>query len=229
MTRPASTESASRAGGVAGLLAAAAWLGAMALYATALAPSGYGRPEADPTQVTAFMATHPGLMLAFNLVVYAASATCLVILALALFDRQREKTPLLARAGLAFGLIWAGLLFAACMVANVTLGAVVPLAGEDPARAAETWRLMRLVEEGLGGGNELLGALWVLCLSLAGLRARALPRGLALLGLVIVASGFASLVPAMGSRPGEVFGLAFIVWFAWTGFVLLGVAVRRRR
>ena len=64
------------------------------------------------------------------------------------------------------------------MLANIGMGAVVDLYGRDPAQAATLWRAMSTVEEGLGGGNELAGGLWILLASWAALRTRGLPLAL---------------------------------------------------
>ena len=73
---------------------------------------------------------------------------------------------------------------------------------------------------GLGGGNEVVGALWILLLSWAALRAGGLPRALNYLGVVISVAGLLTLVPAL-EMMGVIFGLGSIVWFVWVGIVML--------
>ena len=103
----------------------------------------------------------------------------------------------MAQTATAFGLIWAGLVIASGMVANISLGTVVDLYGKDPARAASVWLALSSVEEGLGGGNEVAGGLWVLLVSWAALWARGLPRALNYLGVVIGVSGLLTVVPVL--------------------------------
>ena len=76
------------------------------------------------------------------------------------------------------------------------------------------------VHLGLGGGNEIVGALWILLLSWAALRAGGLPRVLNYLGVVISVAGLLTLVPAL-ELVGVIFGLGSIVWFIWVGIVML--------
>ena len=74
--------------------------------------------------------------------------------------------------------------------------------------------------DGLGGGIEVVGGLWVLLVSWAALWARGLPRALNYLGMVIGVSGLLTVVPVLEVL-GAVFGLGLIVWFAWLGIVML--------
>ena len=74
---------------------------------------------------------------------------------------------------------------------------------------------------GLGGGNEIVGGLWVLLVRWAALRAGELPRLLNDLGLVLGVAGILhTAVPALETL-GAVFGLGLIVWFVWLGIVML--------
>lgn len=75
--------------------------------------------------------------------------------------------------------------------------------------------------EGLGGGNEIVGGLWVLLVSSAALRAGGLPRALNYLGVVIGVAGLLTVVPALGELGGAIFGLGSIAWFVWLGIVML--------
>jgi hypothetical protein len=100
------------------------------------------------------------------------------------------------------------------------LGTIVDLYGEDPTQAASVWLAIDSVRNGLGGGNEIVGGLWVLLVSWAALRGARLPRALTYLGGVIGVSGLVTVVPAL-EAVGTVFGLGFIVWFVWLGIVML--------
>lgn len=128
-----------------------------------------------------------------------------------------------ARPGTAavFGAIWAGLVLASGMIAIIGLGTVADLADADPVRAQPVWSAIDSVQNGLGGGNEIVGGLWVLLISWAALDTGALPRGLNYLGVVAGVAGLVTVVPAL-EPVGAIFGLGLIVWFAWAGIVMLG-------
>ncbi len=209
-----------KVGGAAALVEAGTFVVGFALYFTLLDASGYGSRAVEPVQNVAFLAEHQGLMYAWNLVIYILFSIFLVPLALALHERLKEGASGLSQVAAGFGLIWAGLVIASGMVANIALGLVVHLYRSDPAQAATVWLTLDAVETGLGGGNEIAGALWVILVSWAGHRAGGLPLGLNILGGVIGIAGLLTVVPAFEVF-GAVFGLGFIVWFVWVGVVML--------
>ena len=111
-------------------------------------------------------------------------------------------------------------MFATGMIHNIGITAVADLDETDPAAAEALWSSICTVAEGLGGGNELVGGLWILLVSLAAWGTGRLPTGLNVLGLVSGAAALITLVPGL-SDVGMIFGLGSIAWFAWTGIVLL--------
>jgi hypothetical protein len=203
-------------GGVAALIQAAAYVVGLGLALTLLAPV----LDADPDQYVAFLVDNLILMHIWHLIIYLVAGVFLVVLALALHERFEADSPAIAQTATAFGLIWAGLVIASGMLMINDAGVVAEIYGEDPAQAASVWLALSAVEEGLGGAIELPGGLWVLLLSWAALRAGGLPRALNYLGAVIGVSGVLTVVPALEVL-GTVFGLGFIVWFAWVGIVML--------
>ena len=133
---------------------------------------------------------------------------------------SRRGSSALALTTTAFGLIWSGIVLASGMIALVGQRAAVELAATDRAEAVSTWSAVSVVQDALGGGIEMIGALWVLLVSVATLRSSALPRGLAVLGLIVGVAGMVTLVPQLVDA-AAVFGLGFIAWYVWAGLVLL--------
>jgi len=120
------------------------------------------------------------------------------------------------------GIIWAGSLIASGMVSNAGIAPAVALYAKNPVQAALTWQGIESVASGLGNGNgEILGGLWTLLVSLAGLRAGGLPKALNILGLLVGAVGILSIIPGLTEMLVGVFGLSQIIWFVWLGIVLL--------
>jgi hypothetical protein len=107
------------------------------------------------------------------------------------------------------------------MIANIGTGVVVDLYGTDPARATTVWLAVSPVIDGLGGGNEIVGGIWTLLVSVVALRTRALHRVLNYFGLVVGTTGILSTIPALGEVGGGIFGLTQIVWFVGLGVLLL--------
>ena len=185
-----------------------------------LAPEGFIDAQDDPAESLAFLLDHQAVLYAWYLVLYLVAGAALVVLVLGIHDRLEDRTPTLARTTTAFGLIWAGLVLAGGMVALVGQRAAVELAATDRAEAVSTWSAVSVVQDALGGGIEIVGALWVLLASIAALRSSALPRGLAVLGVDRRYRRHGDPRPAFGGRR-RLFGLGFIAWYIWAGLVLL--------
>ena len=203
-----------KAGGVSALIAAATWVFGMALLFTALAPFATG--DVDP----GFLADNQAIIYAWNVTIYLVFGVFLVVLLLALHERLKAGSPAMVQTATAFGLIWAAVVFASGMVFNIGMETVIDLHGKDPAQAESVWLAVNSVSIGLGGGNEIVGALWILLLSWEALQAGGLPRALNYLGVVISVAGLLTLVPALEIM-GVIFGLGSIVWFVWVGIVML--------
>jgi hypothetical protein len=174
----------------------------------------------EPGQKVALLVDYQLSIYVMMLLAYVVFGLFLVVLALALYQRLKAGSPAMAQTATALGLIWAGLVIASGMVHNIGMGTVVDLYYTDPAQAALVWTAIDSVVNGLGGEMEIVGGLWTLLISGAALRAKALPRGLNYLGLVVGLAGILSAVPGLLMLNG-VFGLSQIVWFVWLGIVML--------
>jgi hypothetical protein len=206
-------------GGVAALIEAATFVVGLGLAVTLLAP--YMTGDLDPVQTAAFLVDNQSIMYLWNQIIFVVFGVFLVILALALYERLKAGSPAMAQTATAFGLIWAGLMFASGMVFNIgLLGTVVDLYGQDPVQAGTVGLAIRSVEEGLGGGNEIVGSLWVLLVSWAALQGGGLPRALNYFGVLVSVAGLLTVVPSLEVL-GFIFGLGSIGWFVWLGIVML--------
>ena len=203
-------------GGIAALIEAALYITGFALFLTVLDPSGYD----GHVQKVAFLADNQVASYIANLLIYVVFGVVLVVLVLALHARLKKGSPAIMQTATAFGLIWAGLVIASGMIANIGNSTVVGLFSENQDQAVALWLAIVTVQEALGGGNEIVGGLWVLLLSWAALRAGKLPKVLNYLGVLVGLAGILTVVPAFDVLM-DVFGLGQIVWFAWLGIVML--------
>ena len=144
---------------------------------------------ADPLDKVTAIVENQGLLTALMLIVYVAWGASLVVLTLALHERLNGKNSALARTATAFGIIWATLVIASGMIYNVGMETVVTLAATNPEQAATVWLAIGSVFNGLGGGVEVVGGIWVILLSVAGLRSGTFGRTLHYLGFVVGAAG----------------------------------------
>ena len=207
-----------RVGGIAALIGAATNLFALVML-IALAPRGLGSD--DPGQAVAFFADNQAFTRVLNIVIYLVFGVSLIVLSLALHERLKAGSPVLAQAVTTFGLLWAFLVIVIGTLSISDVSTVVKLYGENPAQAATVWLALDSVETGLGagGGETIVSALWFLLLSWAALRARALPRLLIYLGVVTGVAGILSVLALTGLQ--AVYALGLIIWFAWLGIVML--------
>ena len=209
-------------GGIAALTEAAIYVAGIAYFLVIL---DFASVTGALQEVELFVANETSLY-AMYLLIYVVFGVVLVALVLALHERLQTDAPMLMRATTALGLIWAGLVIASGMIATLATGAIVDLHGTDPAQATTVWLAVSPVIDGLGGGNEIVGGLWTLLVSVVALRTQALHRLVNYAGLVVGTAGIISAVPALGEIGGGIFGLTQIVWFVALGVLLLGAGRR---
>jgi hypothetical protein len=203
-------------GGISALIEAAVYVVGFGVFVFLLDSSGY----VGSVQKVAFLADHKTTLYIANLLIYVVFGVFLVVLALALHERLKAGSPAMVQVATALGLIWAGLVIGSGMIANIGMDFVVDMYEVDPDQAATIWLAISSVQEGLGGGNEIVGGLWVLLISWAALTSGGLPRTLNYLGLVIGLAGILTAVPTLAVLM-DVFGIGQIIWFAWLGIVML--------
>ena len=201
--------------GIAALSEAFIYIITFALYGTVLAmPSGL-----DAAQKLAFLAEKQSLLFFSNLLAYVIFGILLAVLVLALHERLKNTAATLTQLASIFGVVWVGLVIASGMLANIALNAVLKLSLTEPEQTRALWLSVTTITGALGGGNEIVGGLWVLLISCAGIKAKLLPTTLHYLGIAVGVAGIGTCYPADGLT--EIFGISQIIWFGYMGFALL--------
>ncbi len=203
-------------GGIASLILATTYLVGFAVFFIILDPGG----PLDPIESVAFLAAKESIFYITMLFIYVVSGFILVVLVQALYERLKIGSPVMVQTSTVFGFIWAGIIIAAGMVYLIGLSTVIELYDNDPAQAATVWLTVKIVFEGLGGGIETIGGLWILMISWSALRSGEFPKALNYLGLVVGVAGIVTIVPALEDL-SAVFGLGQIPWFIGLGIILL--------
>jgi len=201
-------------GGIAALYAGAAYVVGILGFLLIV-----GWPD-DPVQQVAVIVDNQVTQHLLYVIVYQVWAFFLVVLTLALYERLNAASPAIMQIAKAIGMIWATVVIASGMIFNIGMENVVNLYATDPAQATTLWLAISSVTNGIGGGNEILGGLWMLLISWVALQAGALPKVLNYLGIVVGLAGIISALPGLGEA-GLIFGLIQIVWFIWLGIVML--------
>ena len=209
-----------RIGGIAALVCAATYIFGFVLLVTVFAESGFGTNRIDAAGVVQFTVENQALMITWNTVIYVLNSLALAVLVVALASRLRAKSPDWSTITLAFGLIWTTLVLGAGMIGNVTTEQMAVLAPNNFETAVQTWEALHAVELGLGGGNEIAGGVWILCVSIAGLLYQSFGKIIVGLGLLTGLSGLLTILPPLGEVAGAVFGLGAIAWFIAVGLAL---------
>lgn len=175
--------------------------------------------DGTATEKMAYLAEN---QLAFSMIyflMYAVFGVLLAILVVGIYERLKLTNDPLVKVSSVFGVVWVVLVIASGMLANIGLSHSINLMEFSPEKAFDMWRIISVLIESLGGGNELVGGLWVLLISIAALKAKVFSRGLNYLGLVVGISGIATIYPDEAFT--EIFGITQIVWFIWLGISML--------
>lgn len=180
---------------------------------------------AKPIESVDFLIANKALILSAISIIYIFAALALLVLVLALHERLKANAPSLMQVATAIGVIWVGVVVASGMIFTTGAESVIKLYATDPDRAATLWISVGLIQNGLGGGTEFLGGVWILLISWTALRGGKLSKPLNVLGGLIGVVGILSIVPSW-SIFVDIFGLSQILWFIWVGAVMLFSAKR---
>ena len=210
------THDLDRTGGIAAAILAASYIFGFALFAGLIDRTGYVGPAGN----VAFIADNQSLLSIAMLVLYPIAGCALVALVIAMHRRAAPELEGWMQIATAFGLIWAAIVIASGMISLAGMHAIVPLATEFPDEATSAWVAISLVQDALGGGNELLGGIWMAMVSWLAMRTGQMPKVLAWLGIALGLVGIATIVPSLGDLV-DIFGLGQIIWYLWVAVMLL--------
>lgn len=224
-----SLNSLQRMGGAAAVIHGTAYLVSIIFFIVLLSPN----MNTDTDEYLAFVVDHQVLMRTGILIAYWLTGGTVVVLALALHERLKNGAPALMQVATVFALIWAGLCIASANLMINDFGIVAKLYSDDPVQAKTVWSALEAVENGIVSGNEIIGSLWVLLLSLVALRTGELIRRLNRLGIALGAAGiFTSLLSFVLPETKDlimIFGFGMIFWSIWVGTIMLRTSLNPDR
>lgn len=182
------------------------------LQATLFNPGG----PLTPTTRLDFVLEHRRAWQAW-LLLYPAQGLALGVLAQGLHERLAARAPGWMALATPLGWVWAALLIASGFIG--ILG--VEVLARQPTREGllGMWLALGVVQDALGGGNELVGGVWVLLIGAAAAQAQAWGRGLIGFGALIGLGGVLSIWPPL-QEAVMLFGLGQIPWFLALAWVL---------
>lgn len=172
-----------------------------------------------PEEKMRFLADHQLEVSIVYFSIYVLFGALLAILVVGVHEILKNTSPPMASLTSIFGVIWIGLVIASGIIYNIGLDQSIRLLDEGPDTAFSLWRTVSVVANSLGGGNEILGGVWVLLVSFVALKAAVLARALNYFGCFVGVAGIVTVYPE--ELFTEVFGLSQIIWFIWLGLVIL--------
>lgn len=207
-------------GAIAANTAALCFIAGFALYFTLLAPSGYPLVDQDPAPQILFMIEHSSILYIWYLIIYLLFGLCLIVLVMILHSKQKNYCSDLSRFAAVLGLIWAGLVIASGMISSIGMEHIMKIHAHEPVQAQTVWIVVQIIVDGLGGGNEIVGGLWLLMTNLMLIKQVFFPRWLFATGIVTAIAGILTLVPMLAAL-AALFGIGCIIWFGGLSITLM--------
>lgn len=205
-----------KVGGVCAILEGLIYIVAFITYGAILV---YPDANASVNERLDFLAGNHLIFSLLTFTSYILFGILLVVLVVAIHSRLKTYSPLSSQIISAFGIIWAGLVIASGMIDNISLNAVIEMGSKEPENAMLVFSATNIITEGLGGGNEVVGGIWVLLLSVAALKGNWLSKPLNFLGILVGITGILTIYPL--DTFAEIFGVSQIFWFLWIGILMI--------
>lgn len=165
---------------------------------------------------------YPGMMQLWFFIIYIIFGIALLLLTISLKNFYNDANPTLKNLFFASGIIWSSYVIACGMIINIAIDVLVvnPDASFSNRDTMMAWHTLYIVQNGLGGGVELIGGLWLLLAIWLFKQSHQLPLFIFALTALSGAAGIATVIPAFKSF-GALFGLGQLIWFIWLSLVLL--------
>ncbi len=203
-------------GGVCAILEALIYIFAFIVYGGILV---YPNANASIAEELNFLSDNHLTLSILNLVSYVLFGVLLAVLVLAIHERLKSYSTIFSKLASAFGIIWVGLVIASGMIANIGLNYVIEIGIKEPENAMLVWSSVSIISEGLGGGNEIVGGIWVLLVSIIAFKGQLFSKPLIFLGILVGMAGILTIYPLEIFT--EIFGISQIIWFLWIGVFMI--------
>lgn len=209
-------KSLQKIGGICAILEALIYIIAFIVYGGILI---YPNAKASVAEELNFLSDNHFTLSLLNLISYVLFGILLAVLVQAIHQRLKNYSPNFSKLAYVFGIIWVGLVIASGMIANIGLNSVIEIGTDEPEKAMLIWSSVSIVSEGLGGGNEIVGGIWVLLISIIAFKGKLFSKPLIFLGIVVGMAGILTIYPLEIFT--EIFGISQIFWFLWVGIFMV--------
>lgn len=209
-------------GAVSANLAALSFVIGFALYFSVLSEAQYPRFDLAIQPQIEFMIENNMLLYSWYFIIYIVFGLCLILLNVSVFQWLKKEQSIWLNTTMVLAFVWTGLVIASGLVANVGSAHVIEVYNVTPKQAESLWLMVQTLINALGGGNEIVGGLWLLLLNLILLNRRQVSLKLSLIGIISGFSGVLTLLPSF-QELGAIFGLGCIVWFGGLSVALINL------
>ena len=203
-------------GGICAIVLGFIYIVAFVIYGAVLE---FPDSNAIATEKLKFLSDNYHILFITNFISYVLFGVLLAVLVVSTHQRIKDYFPIFSQLTSVFGIIWVGLVIASGMISNIGLDSVVALGSTEPENAMSIWTSIRIVSEGLGGGNEIVGGIWVLLLSFLGSKKQIFSKPVNIQGYIVGLAGVLTVIPVDIFK--EIFGLSQIIWFISIGIFLI--------
>ena len=153
--------------------------------------------------------------------IYTFFGIVLITFSLKIYTSLRCENDFTAKFILSLGLIWSGLLIASGMIFNFGVYSISEIYPHNPNQAVIIFSTISIISEGIGGGNEIVGVLFRLLISLVIYKYNVFTKSIANIGLIAAFAGIASSIQVFSEITNGIFGFSQIIWFLMFGIHFL--------
>ena len=178
--------------------------------------------DGDAQTKMMFIAEHQTITSVFLFITYILFGLVLSILVAGTSRILGNASERLKSVTNAFGYLWVGLVIASGMIAIAGVNYAIGIAHMDAQKALDAWALLMTIAQSIGGDNEIVGAVWVILVSILALKADIFSKKLHYLGITVGLAGVATITSVVMFK--ELFGVLQIIWFFWLGLCFLRAA-----
>lgn len=211
-------------GGIAAITEAITYIFGFILFFVILDSSGLDTPQ----DYLEFLIQNRDTYFLGYLVSGIVFSFALIVLVQAVYKRFKQASPEFMNFTAVVGYLWVFIVLASSFVFLTSLEVLAKYYDLDADQALIINRTVNIVVDALGGGIELVGAVWVLSISYVGLKSKIYCAFLHYWGVLVGISGVLTLFSGLSflaTNPffevtTAIFGLGQILWF-----ILLGVAM----
>jgi Na+-driven multidrug efflux pump len=208
-----------KAGGICSLIASATYIFAMALVLSVLSP--FADTNLSFQEYISFVAANKTIIYIWHFSMYFINGICLMVLAVALYERLKNGAPYMAKIASVFCFIWIAFVFLSGLINIFGTETVITLYTKDQNQAEIVKQTVETISMSIDHSDKLLGCLWVGFVSIAAFKNKILPNMVNILGMVISTAGLIGIIIPSLLTVSYVFGFGAIIWWLCIGIFML--------